>query len=169
MKIDGSTDRQAPLLMQYNRLSEDVRNLDRISWQVPSVAVAITAGLLGVAYQYLQGAIRVCVLLLGGFFVLSLTIALAKHRLMMDVRSRFLQQIERELQIHEFPVTTEESISYLERLRQQGIETRKSWLLDLLKHKIAGIWLLRVLFTTSIFVFVLALLELGLVLYKLVN
>mgnify|MGYP007042435266 CR=1 FL=1 len=154
-------DRQQSLRMQYERIAEDMRSVDRISWELPSVAVAIMTGIVAVSYYYLTGLIRFSVLFLGGFFLLTLTIANAKNRFMMDVKTRFLQQIERELRIQVFPTTTKESIIYIEEQKRKGSEEREIWLLNLFKHQQAGIWLLHVLFMVSIFVFILAGFELG--------
>jgi len=157
-------DRRQSLRMQYERIAEDMRNIDRISWELPSVAVAIMTGLVAVSYYYLTGLIRFSVLFLGGCFLLTLTIANAKHRFMMDVKTRFLQQIERELQIQVFPTTTKESIIYLEEQKREGSEEREIWLINLFKNQPAGIWLLQMLFVVSIFVFLLAGFELGAIL-----
>ncbi|MCP8303906.1 MAG: hypothetical protein H3Z50_00300 [archaeon] len=104
------------VLRQYDRLAEDWRHFNTIAWQLPSVAIAIIAGVLGVAYEFLEGYPRVLFLGLGSAFIFALAIALAKHRFFMDARSQFLQDLEsNRLNIDKFPITTPETEHYLEK------------------------------------------------------
>ena len=85
-------------IAQYNQCSEDWRHYNGAIWQIPSVAVAIASAILAVAYQYdVQDLLpRTVILFFGGLILLSLTVALIKHRLFLDQRTEFLSNTEKE-------------------------------------------------------------------------
>ena len=84
-------------ITQYNQCSEDWRHYDRAIWQMPTVAITIASAILAVAYQYVEELLpRAFILLLGGLLLLSITVALMKHRLFHDQRTEFLSDTERD-------------------------------------------------------------------------
>ena len=66
----------------------DWRHFDSAIWQMPAAAFAITAGVLGVAYEWLDGRWPEKALLLGLLVLVNLTLwyALSKHRWNSDRR-----------------------------------------------------------------------------------
>jgi hypothetical protein len=84
-------------ITQYNQCSEDWRHYDRAIWQMPTVAITIASAILAVAYQYVKYLpARAFILLLGGLLLLSLTVALVKHRLFQEQRIEFLSDTEKD-------------------------------------------------------------------------
>jgi hypothetical protein len=82
-------------ITQYNQCSEDWRHYNNTIWQIPSVAVVISSAILAVAYQYVEELLpRTIILFFGGLILLSLTIALIKHRLFHNQRTEFLSNTE---------------------------------------------------------------------------
>lgn len=84
-------------IAQYNQCSEDWRHYNNTIWQIPSIGIAIASAILAVAYQYVQELLpRTAILFFGSLILLSLTVALIKHRLFHDQRTEFLSQTEKE-------------------------------------------------------------------------
>lgn len=99
---------------QYKRLSDDWRHYNTSIWALPAIGLAIVSGTLTIAYERLAGWPRVVVLCLGSLFVFSLTLALWKHKLFMDVRAAFLAQLEEEgFGIKATPVGTTAGLAFL--------------------------------------------------------
>jgi hypothetical protein len=140
-----------PTLAQYDRLAEDWRHLSTLIWEIPAVAIAITAGIVGVSYQFLEGVPRVGLLSIGSLFILTLAIAIAKYRLFHESRTRFLQDLEKRIGIRDFPVTSEETKEYL----KDKVVT-EDWLYNLLNKPHSAIWLIYVVFITSLILGALA-------------
>lgn len=97
--------------IQYNRLTEDWRQIHNVIWGIPSIAVSIIAGVIIVAYN-LEGWPRVVVLGLGSIFLFSMTVEIVKKRLTMDAISARMQRIEMKskLTVGPFPSGTHELI-----------------------------------------------------------
>ena len=74
---------------------------------------------------------------------MTLSIATAKYRLFHESRSHFIQDIEDELGIHKFPITTQETNEYL-----KGKEVTNDRLYKLLNQRRSAIWLLYAVFIT---------------------
>lgn len=84
-------------IAQYNQCSEDWRHYNNTIWQIPSIGIAIASAILAVAYQYVQELLpRTAILFFGSLILLSLTVALIKHRLFHNQRTKFLSQTEKE-------------------------------------------------------------------------
>ena len=73
-------------LAQYNRLAEDWRHLSNLIWQMPSLAIALLTGIMGVSYQFLGPFPRALLLTVG-----------AKHRLFHESTSVFMRELEDKL------------------------------------------------------------------------
>jgi hypothetical protein len=101
------------MLVQYNRFAEDWRHISSLIWQIPSIAIGIMTDIIGVSFQFLDDLPRILLLGAGAFFLFSLCIALAKHRLFHESRSVFLRDLEREFHVIEFPTEGQRTKNYL--------------------------------------------------------
>ena len=94
---------------QYDRLSQDWRQIHNVIWGIPAVAISIITGVIIAAYN-VQGWPRILVLGLGSIFLFSMTVEIVKKRLTMDAMSARMQRIERigksQLSYGEFPSKT---------------------------------------------------------------
>jgi hypothetical protein len=88
-------DKSDALNMQYNKLAEDWRYFNTLLWGIPSVAIAIMAGIIIAAYQKdVTGWGRIVALGLGSFLLFALTIESIKKRQHMDAISRLLKDLQ---------------------------------------------------------------------------
>lgn len=142
---DGINNTKDFYLIQYNRAAEDWRHISSLIWQIPTVAVAITSAIFGISFQFLDGIPRSILLFLGSLFLFTLSIALAKYRLFHDSRTTWLQYLEKEFKITQMPVTTEETKTYL-----KNKNITKNNLYNLLYKGTSAIWLLYVIFISSL-------------------
>jgi hypothetical protein len=84
-------------LAQYNQCSDDLRYYDNTIWQIPSITMAIASAVFAISYQYIDKLFpRAVILLIGGVFSASLTVALVKHRLFQKQRIEFLSRTEKD-------------------------------------------------------------------------
>jgi len=112
---------------QYNRVAYDYRQFDQIIWQIPTVATTITSVMFAVAFNFVHiQVISGVVLLMGFYFDLTLAIALSKHRLMEDVRARFLKDLETSYGLEVVPISTAEAEDYLR--KKQHKHASHPWL-----------------------------------------
>ena len=83
-------------------------------WQIPSVAIAVSSGVFAVAFTYVHPLfVSGVMLLFGAFFDLTLTVALTKHRLSIDLRTAFLRRFEEKFGLEPCPVRTRDILTYL--------------------------------------------------------
>ena len=81
--------------IQYEQCLEDWRHYDRAMWELPSVSLAVTTGVVAVAYQVITlGIARLLVLLFGFMMQTSFAVALWKHRTFQGKRIDVLSEIE---------------------------------------------------------------------------
>jgi hypothetical protein len=114
MAEDKDELKKSLIVAQFTRASYDFRQYDEVIWQMPSVAITITSVVFAVAFNFVHNTIvSGVILLVGGFFDLTIAIALCKHRLMEDARAHYLKDIETEFGIKSIPVTTKEAEDYL--------------------------------------------------------
>src|SRR6266487_6602402 len=93
---DSCKDKPDVLKIQYNKLAEDWRYFNTLLWGIPSVAIAIMAGIIIAAYQKdVTGWARMASLGLGSFLLFALTIESIKKRQHMDVISHLIQDIQK--------------------------------------------------------------------------
>lgn len=78
---------------QYERLSQDWRQIHNVIWGIPSVAISVISAVIIVAYQ-LEGWSRILTLGIGSIFLFSMTVEIVKKRLTMDAISARMQSIE---------------------------------------------------------------------------
>ena len=113
---------------QYERLSEDWRQIHNVIWQIPSVALSIITGVVFVAYN-LDGWIRVLALGLGSIFLFSMTVEIVKKRLTMDAVASRMQRIElkhiSDMMVEPFPTRTTELLKEYYKLNNQLKVTRQ--------------------------------------------
>lgn len=82
-------------ISQYEQSREDWRHFNDSIWQLPSIAVAIASGILALSYEYVKTPGPRSVILFFGFLIcLAFVIALIKHRLFMNERTRNITIIE---------------------------------------------------------------------------
>jgi len=83
--------------MQYMKLAEDWRYFNTLLWGIPSVAIAIMAGIIVAAYQKdVTGWARIAALGLGSFLLFALMIESIKKRQHMDAISCLLKDLQGE-------------------------------------------------------------------------
>jgi len=111
---------------QYDRLTEDWRQIHNVIWGIPSIAVSIIAGVIIVAYN-LEGWPRIALLSLGSIFLFSMTVEIVKKRLTMDAISARMQRIERRsrLTIGPFPSKTRGLIDEQEKAKDEENEAKE--------------------------------------------
>lgn len=67
------------LKSQYDKLANDWRAITQIIWQIPTAAMAITAGIIIAAYQqYVPVFPRIIILIIGSLLLFSLAIESVK-------------------------------------------------------------------------------------------
>jgi hypothetical protein len=109
---------------QYDRLTQDWRQIHNVIWGIPSVAISIISAVIIVAYQpQLEGWPRILTLGVGSIFLFSMTVEIVKKRLTMDAISARMQRIEgkkeHQLTFGEFPSKTNKLIIELEEAQKQ--------------------------------------------------
>lgn len=112
---DNNPDRIAALKIQYDKLTNDWRSFNNLIWGVPTVAIAITTGILIGAYDHLGEGTweRIASLIIGSLFLFALTIEVIKKRYHMNVTSLLLKDLQKELGLDErfqFPLGIAEDI-----------------------------------------------------------
>jgi hypothetical protein len=86
------------LLAQYRECSAQHIASYSLTWQGPAVTVAITGFLAAAAFGYdVPAAIRTVVAAVGALFVLAMTVAVERNRMMQLRRRRDMVEIERRL------------------------------------------------------------------------
>ena len=129
-------------ITQYNQCSEDWRHYDKAIWQMPTVAITIASAILAVAYQYVQELLpRAFILLLGGLLLLSITVALIKHRLFHEQRTEFLSDTENDW------VDSKRVTRTIKR------KTKEIWQLPWYRKLKAYKWLLSAMIIATLFLF----------------
>jgi hypothetical protein len=157
-------------LAQYNRFAEDWRHVSSLIWQIPSIAIAIMTGIIGVSFQFLDGVPRIVLLGIGAFFLLAICVALAKHRLFHESRSVFMRDLERNFGITVFPTEGKQTKNYLNKSKLKGAPISDSndipednftnfRLYNWLSSKRSAIWLLFVMFIAFLILLILSFLS----------
>ena len=95
---DKESARISILLTQYEACAEHHIDFMDLIWKVPSLAAAVSGGLLTFAFgAHLPPPIRTLVLLVGAVFMLAMTISLERYRMFQFRRRKDLEDIESEL------------------------------------------------------------------------
>ncbi len=82
-------------ITQYEQLCQDWRHYDNIIWQLPTISGALVSIIITLSFQYIRDwPVRCLILGVGGFLLLSLTIALFKHRFFQNTRTKKIYEIE---------------------------------------------------------------------------
>ena len=106
---------------QYNKLTEDWRHINTMTWGVPAVAVTVMSGLILAAYQpQLEGWPRIVSLGVGSLLLFALTIEVIKKRLLMSAISGKLEDLEGSLK---FSASTGKLIDYVDNLYKNSCYT----------------------------------------------
>lgn len=101
-------------LKQYERFAADLRFQHKLIWEIPSVAVAIMAGIILVSFSTLNELPRIGLLCIGIVLQFGLMLAVAKHRFTADAKTEFLNELEKILGTKSFPMKTVDTKPYLE-------------------------------------------------------
>jgi len=98
------------LMAQYREAYEYLRQHSRFMWQVHSLAVVISGGLIVASFAYLKEVdlwwVRDLVLLIAGTVTLSLLLAMKKHRYFSDSEAHTLSRLEDALKTKRVQRTT---------------------------------------------------------------
>jgi len=97
--VDEPSHREQIRIEQYRQAREDWRHYDKLIWATPTVVFAISGAILGLSYQFLKDdlgllIVRVFLLVVLAIWVLTLLVALSKHRFFQKGRTDFFQQLE---------------------------------------------------------------------------
>ena len=85
------------VIIYYRELAEEKRLYDRLIWQIPTLVLAITTGIVAVAYGYVQdNAIRALILFIGMFWVFAMLVVTVKHQYFGMIQRKLLMFIEHE-------------------------------------------------------------------------
>jgi len=94
----GEDERTKVLLAQYREVYEYLRQHSRFMWQVHSLAVVISGGLIVASFAYIKEAdlwwVRDAVLVIAGVVTTSLLLAMKKHRYFSDSEAWTLSSLE---------------------------------------------------------------------------
>ncbi|OGD54032.1 hypothetical protein A3K80_00250 [Candidatus Bathyarchaeota archaeon RBG_13_38_9] len=83
------------LIAHYEEIGKECLFLDRLIWEIPSLALAIIVGIITVAYYYVSTLlIRMILLLIGIFWYFTIIVATEKHMLFVWNRKERLMLIE---------------------------------------------------------------------------
>ena len=110
--IKAMSKRDIDSVDRYNRYAEDWRFHHKLIWEIPSVAMAILAGILTVSFSFLGPLPRVALLGLGAGLIFGLFLAVLKHRFGADLRTNFLEDLGQDKTIR-----SPEGLDYLNRKR----------------------------------------------------
>ena len=152
MDRDFDNETKEARIKQYERLTEDWRFHHKLIWEIPTVAVAIMAGIFVVSYTQLQSfpQIRILLLFVGGFLLFGLTVAVVKHRFNADYRSEYIEDTERDLGIPVYPLKTKDMRDKMK--KDKKIYTNTGPLINLS----AEVFLIGLTFSAAVLMFVLA-------------
>jgi hypothetical protein len=92
-KILDSNDR-----LQYDRLTQDWRQIHNIIWGIPSVAVSIFTGVIVAAYG-LHDLPRIIVLGIGSIFLFAMTVEVVKKSVTMDRIYKRIRRLDEEYEM----------------------------------------------------------------------
>lgn len=87
--------------VEYKECSEDWRHRDRLIWATLPVAATVGAVTVGVAFNSTLG-IRLCVLLIGVFLMITMLTSLMKHRLFQEGSEQQIQSLREPLKIEDW-------------------------------------------------------------------
>ena len=147
-------------IKQYERLAEDWRFQHRLIWEIPTVGVAIMAGILAVSYTQLNAWPRSVLLSVGALLLFGLAIAIAKHRFGADYRSQYIEELESRLGIPVFPLITREALAKMRKDNKQLTNDR--FLRFIVEQNwSAELFLMRLTFSASYLLMVLSVWEIG--------
>ena len=107
------------MIAYYRELAEEKRLYDRLIWQIPTLVLAITTGIVAVAYSYVQETVtRVVIIFLGIFWVFAMLVVTTKHQYFGMIQRKLLMHIEYKYMrlppVQRF--TKKETINYLREL-----------------------------------------------------
>jgi hypothetical protein len=154
-RLDEGSRKYEAALKQYEWITGDWKFQHQLIWQIPSVAVAIMAGILAISFTQLHSWPRIILLAIGAVLLLALTMAVVKHRFGADIRTRWIEVMEIKFGLDPFPLVTEEA------KRIEGLQLTKdrlyTWIIG--KNFSAEIWLIYVIFIAFILLSILAIYE----------
>lgn len=143
-------------IRQYERLAEDWRFHHKLIWEIPTVAVAIMAGILAVSYTQLQSfpPPRIVLLFVGGVLLFGLTVAVVKHRFGADYRTAYIMQTEQDLGMPVLPLQTKQM---RDKMVKEDISYTNNWLSRfIINHVSAEVFLIGLTFSAAVLMIVLA-------------
>jgi type III secretory pathway component EscS len=158
LSVDGNVNDEPTeaRIKQYERLTEDWRFHHKLIWEIPTVAVAIIAGILVVSYTQLQSSPvpRIVLLILSGVLLFGLTAAVVKHRFGADYRTANIMQAEQDLGIPVLPLETRQA---RDRMKMEGKPYTNNWLSRLvIDHVSAEVFLIGLTFLATVLMIGLA-------------
>ena len=88
----------------YREAAADWRHYDNVIWQLPSVSIALTTGIIAATFTLIDdNFVRFIILLIGTFLMGSLAFSLVKHRLFHNARTDTLEDLEAKYDVS-FPI-----------------------------------------------------------------
>jgi hypothetical protein len=104
---------------RYNRYAEDWRFHHKLIWEIPSVAMAILAGILTISFSFLGPLPRVILLGLGTVLIFGLFLAVLKHRFGADLRTGFLEDLGQDIDTFPIRSGSDKGLGYLNKKREE--------------------------------------------------
>ena len=104
-KMTGESEREhrnAVLLTQYQQVCEDLRQLDRLLWQIPSLVAVIAGTLVVVVFTVMSQAVlpaREGVLGIAFLLIVTMSFILLRHRYFGVIAVGTLSKLEKELEV----------------------------------------------------------------------
>ncbi|MDI6888961.1 MAG: hypothetical protein QMC78_04640 [Methanocellales archaeon] len=128
---------------QYRRCSEDIRHFDRGVWQIASIATTVAGIMLGIAFTYLSGIVRVLTLLSTFLLLLAFTITISKYIHFDAARGIFMGQIEEDyFKVRRVPAKTQDVKKFLEKQKESPVKPPASWFVSQKAHQWLGVAIL---------------------------
>ena len=104
-------------LLQYKLRMEQWISLSQIEWQIATIAVAVTVGVLAAALTYIHNPLFSGLTLIGGGALdFSLASAISKDHLIGDSLQTYILAIERDMGIYHIPMEAHKLLQFQKRL-----------------------------------------------------
>ena len=145
-------------LLQYKLRMEQWTSLSQIEWQIATIAVAVTVGVLAAALTYIHNPLFSGLTLIGGGALdFSLASAISKNHLLGDSLQAYVLSVERDMGIHHIPMEAVKLLQFQKGLgRDITLRSRNKFLLFFQTRALGDI------LAVSLFIFSVSLVVVGL-------
>jgi hypothetical protein len=100
--------------LQYKARMQQWTGIAQTEWQIETISVAVTAGILAAAFGYIhEPLVSGFVLVFGAAMDFSLAAAISKNHLIGRMLQEYIRKIERENGLHQLPMEANEIARFL--------------------------------------------------------